>query len=1210
MGRGLRILLYTALGIVLLAAAAVVAVVAGGPGLARQLTQVYVTELTGREFVIDGRFVPDWGRHLSVTAENIRLANPSWTADSQMLSVGHVRIVVDLWSLITGPVKVEQIQLQDVAINLERARGQLPNWRFPASGKTTVGPDREDSLLPVIQEVKASGVMIRYRSPELGRPLIVRIASLEQHPERSGLLATSLHGDVNGLDLELHGELGPVESLMTGRGIIYRLEGHLGRSTAHVVGEINELSTLPHPRLEASVQGPAFGELTDRLGLGRAGKGPFSLSISLAPEGPTNRLSVDGSLAGLQVDIKGRLRNILQFDGIDLQANISGSHFDRLLRVAGLVGPDEPFALAADLQREGKHVEISRARLEIGGAFIDLSGVMDRFPSLNDAKLDLRVRGSDIERFRGLLQIPGIASGPFEIEGHARRDTEGVEHVDLNVSTALGRLKLNGQLGDPETYVGTMLKYKLQGGRLADVGVAAGIPRLPAEPFSLDGNLRWVSPDAFELSDSRFAVGDDSLSFEGRLSLKPQAVGSDFRLRASGDDFAQMMAAAGVLDGIPAWPYYATGRLRVVPDGFRIDDVQGRIGDVGVRGTGLLGRQKGLQGTDLQLAIQGPDLRAVLMSLPKLQVYLPSSDFGLQGRLKIVDQGYELKNMDIRVADASFRVDGLLHPSGNWQGSELKLTGSGKNLAKVIPELPEFTPPPKPFRVDARIARDQDSIALDPVELSVGGMNAQVNADVGWPVLTQSGSFVVRIDGPDASLLPEFQGFKADALPFALQADGDWNAGVWNIETMKADLGDAMLDVKGRMSGVPDAPVAAMSIRMEVPSLAKLGRFRGLRPADQPMTLTAELSDDADLLQIEPLSIHIGDSDLNGFIRMRWGTPPDLELELHSGQLYPFSLFATTQVLQEQPGSPVEQQRDRVLPDTPVPLEQLHRVDATVNLDIGALHLRRTTWNDVRLKAMLREGALHVENIEAHGVDGTLSGRLELIPVDETARVTLDLDATELRLALLTADKDELQAMPRASAHLDLISTGATIRELASGLDGNGWLTSSGGRIPNQKLGGLFFGDFFGELLTTLNPFVKKEPYTEIVCIAMPFITEHGQLESSPAFVIQTDKINIISRGSVDLSTEKLDLSFKTEARKGIGLSAGQFINPFLKVAGTLSNPQLVLDPAGTLVTGGAAVATAGISILAKTAWDRVFRDKDPCSAVMEEHRKQMDKVQ
>ena len=95
--------------------------------------------------------------------------------------------------------------------------------------------------------------------------------------------------------------------------------------------------------------------------------------------------------------------------------------------------------------------------------------------------------------------------------------------------------------------------------------------------------------------------------------------------------------------------------------------------------------------------------------------------------------------------------------------------------------------------------------------------------------------------------------------------------------------------------------------------------------------------------------------------------------------------------------------------------------------------------------------------------------------------------------------------------------------------------------------------------------------------------------------------MNIISRGRVDLHTEKLDLNFQTAARTGIGISAGEFINPFVRVRGTLSDPRLSMDRAGTAVTGGAAVLTGGLSLLAQATWRRVFRSSDPCGEAIKE---------
>ncbi len=107
---------------------------------------------------------------------------------------------------------------------------------------------------------------------------------------------------------------------------------------------------------------------------------------------------------------------------------------------------------------------------------------------------------------------------------------------------------------------------------------------------------------------------------------------------------------------------------------------------------------------------------------------------------------------------------------------------------------------------------------------------------------------------------------------------------------------------------------------------------------------------------------------------------------------------------------------------------------------------------------------------------------------------------------------------------------------------------------------------------------------------------------------IQTDKMNIISTGTIDLRTEKLDINFKTAPRKKISLSAGEFINPYLRVAGTLTNPHLTLDPTNTIVVGGAAVMTAGLSLLAKPIWDRIVSSSDPCGEIAKRAEKNRQK--
>jgi hypothetical protein len=138
------------------------------------------------------------------------------------------------------------------------------------------------------------------------------------------------------------------------------------------------------------------------------------------------------------------------------------------------------------------------------------------------------------------------------------------------------------------------------------------------------------------------------------------------------------------------------------------------------------------------------------------------------------------------------------------------------------------------------------------------------------------------------------------------------------------------------------------------------------------------------------------------------------------------------------------------------------------------------------------------------------------------------------------------------------------------------------------------FSEFILELFQALNPFATRSDYTELECVVLAADVDDGRAELSP-IVMRTRELTILSKGVIDLDTEQLDLQFNTKPRKGIGISAGVLIKPLLKVGGTLAEPALELDPGGAVVSGGAAVVTMGLSLLAQSLADRYFASADPC---------------
>ena len=109
---------------------------------------------------------------------------------------------------------------------------------------------------------------------------------------------------------------------------------------------------------------------------------------------------------------------------------------------------------------------------------------------------------------------------------------------------------------------------------------------------------------------------------------------------------------------------------------------------------------------------------------------------------------------------------------------------------------------------------------------------------------------------------------------------------------------------------------------------------------------------------------------------------------------------------------------------------------------------------------------------------------------------------------------------------------------------------------------------------------------------------DDGQLTEAPYGFVSTNKMRLVTKSSLNLKTEKIRIGIETTPKKIVSFSASELINPYIQVVGTLAQPQLAVDEAGVLITGGVAVATGGLSLLAKGLWNRLSQSGDPCKEV------------
>jgi len=364
--------------------------------------------------------------------------------------------------------------------------------------------------------------------------------------------------------------------------------------------------------------------------------------------------------------------------------------------------------------------------------------------------------------------------------------------------------------------------------------------------------------------------------------------------------------------------------------------------------------------------------------------------------------------------------------------------------------------------------------------------------------------------------------------------------------------------------------------------------FDGERLPDRALTLNTHFAGTAQSFLMDEFFGSLGETRFTGGLSVDLSDPkPIVDADL---------VFEVLDLRdwEEDPEEVVDESAaaTRVIPDYRLPITQLAAIDGTLDIVAHTVRLTNVTFTDALLKATLLDGALTISELDMVAPRGRLDGTLSFVPTEHEAEVHFTLASQGLHLNLTDDPKDLVQGMV-FDVDVDLTGQGATTREVAASLSGHASLESDGGRVRNRGVS--LYAGFGRQLLSALNPFAKDSPYTEIACAIVSFEGTDGQFKTSPNIIVQTDKINLISQGAIDLKTEKIDFNFNTKPRKRFSVSASELINPYIRVAGTLGEPKMTMNRRGTAVAVTTAVATAGLSILAKAVWDRTFRRTHPC---------------
>lgn len=283
--------------------------------------------------------------------------------------------------------------------------------------------------------------------------------------------------------------------------------------------------------------------------------------------------------------------------------------------------------------------------------------------------------------------------------------------------------------------------------------------------------------------------------------------------------------------------------------------------------------------------------------------------------------------------------------------------------------------------------------------------------------------------------------------------------------------------------------------------------------------------------------------------------------------------------------------------DENLPFDSLPLAEGVISVNIGELSLpQRKPLQNMAANIQLKGDVIELSraSFQLGGGQATLQGRISQF-TGAAPSLALKGITQNFTLEQLMASLDPSSKVSGGNLKLafDLQSAGKSLHQLAGNSSGKIQLS-----IDQATMGSNFLndaGDFVVTVLDSMNPLRKQSSNTILECSVAYLPINNGQINIANTVGAETDRLNVVMAGSINLKNEDVNLTIDPQEKSG--LTTGLDLAGLVKVGGTLSNPQAVLNQAGVVssaVSIGLGILTGGATILAENARSLTSK-RSPC---------------
>jgi AsmA family protein len=297
---------------------------------------------------------------------------------------------------------------------------------------------------------------------------------------------------------------------------------------------------------------------------------------------------------------------------------------------------------------------------------------------------------------------------------------------------------------------------------------------------------------------------------------------------------------------------------------------------------------------------------------------------------------------------------------------------------------------------------------------------------------------------------------------------------------------------------------------------------------------------------------------------------------------------------------PAARAAERFFSDAPLPLDYLPNANGALDVDIGQLVLpSKVVLKKVAMLVRLSPQQIDIPKAVFQLGNGQFDGSARVDNLQGSPNWAFKGQASGFTLEQLLASTNSKGKVGGGDMRtaFNLTSGGKSLHQIASSLNGQSQITIGSARLASSFMNQ--GGDVFISLFDAINPMRKKTNETTLECAVAYLPVKNGLVTVRDSIGIETDRLNIVLTGSVNLNSEQINLAFYPKEKSG--LTAGLDLASLVRLQGSLLKPQVGINKEAAVhqaLALGLGFLTGGASIVAQNA-EGVMHKPHPCREAM-----------